>query len=167
MTKIVCTLGPSTDTAEPVSALVANGMDVARLNFSHAGADYSYPEANMKLVRSAAGRHSLLSAGSKKVLPSNVRAILVDTKGPEIRTGPLQGNADVQEFAKGSVVEVTTDDVSNDVAPSSPDAPHRLNIDYQSIAKTLGVGSQILLDDGLIARKYTPLLFCISQLKCS
>ena len=52
----VCTLGPSTDTAEGVSGLVGNGMDVARLNFSHAGSDYSYPEANMALVRAAAGR---------------------------------------------------------------------------------------------------------------
>ena len=48
-TKIVCTLGPSTDKAGPVQALVSNGMDVARLNFSHAGDDYSYPEANMAL----------------------------------------------------------------------------------------------------------------------
>ena len=55
-TKIVCTLGPSTDKAGPVQALVSNGMDVARLNFSHAGDDYSYPEANMALVRAAAGR---------------------------------------------------------------------------------------------------------------
>ena len=55
-TKIVCTLGPSTDKAGPVQALVSNGMDVARLNFTHAGDDYSYPEANMALVRAAAGR---------------------------------------------------------------------------------------------------------------
>ena len=52
----MCTLGPSSDTAEGVSRLVGNGMDVARLNFSHAGSDYSYPEANMALVRAAAGR---------------------------------------------------------------------------------------------------------------
>ncbi|KAL7544177.1 hypothetical protein ACHAWF_007550 [Thalassiosira exigua] len=155
MTKIVCTLGPSTDTAENVSALVSNGMDVARLNFSHAGSDYSYPEANVALVRGAAGRHADLAAGSTRPMPHNVRAILVDTKGPEIRTGPLQGGADVQELGVGSVVEVTNEDVSNDDAPSSPEGPHRLNIDYQSIAKTLHVGSQILLDDGLIALEVT------------
>jgi pyruvate kinase len=97
----------------------------------------------------------LLSAGSKKSLPNNTRAILVDTKGPEIRTGILQGNAETQHFGVGSVVEVTTDDVSNDEAPASPEGPHRLNIDYQSIAKTLSVGGQILLDDGLIALEVT------------
>jgi len=155
MTKIVCTLGPSTDTPEAVNSLVANGMDVARLNFSHAGADYSYPEACMALVRSAGGRHAVLAAGSKMPMPNNLRAVLVDTKGPEIRTGPLQGNVDVQTFAVGSVVEVTIEDVSNDDAPASPEGPHRLNIDYQSIAKTLHVGSQILLDDGLIALEVT------------
>lgn len=52
-------------------------------------------------------------------------------------------------------MEVTTEDVSNDEPPSSPEGPHRLNIDYQSIAKTLSVGSQILLDDGLIALEVT------------
>lgn len=155
MTKIVCTLGPSTDTAEQVSRLIANGMDVARLNFSHAGDDYSYPESCMALVRSAAGRHSELAAGSKMQMPSNLRAVLVDTKGPEIRTGPLQGNADVQQFGVGSIVEVTTDDVSDEDAPTTPEGPHRLSIDYQSIAKTLHVGSQILLDDGLIALEVT------------
>jgi pyruvate kinase len=85
MTKIICTLGPSTDKPEPVGALVGNGMDVARLNFSHAGSDYSYPEANLKLVREAKGRHAVLATGSKRTMPNNLRAILVDTKGPEIR----------------------------------------------------------------------------------
>ncbi|KAL9181171.1 hypothetical protein ACHAXT_009976 [Thalassiosira profunda] len=155
MTKIVCTLGPSTDKPESVNGLVENGMHVARLNFSHAGADYSYPEANMALVRNSGGRHAELAAGSTKPMPKNLRAVLVDTKGPEIRTGPLQGNADVIEFGKGSVVEVTTEDVANDATPEGPEGPHRLQIDYQSIAKTLHEGSQILLDDGLIALEVT------------
>jgi len=155
MTKIVCTLGPSTDKPESVNSLVANGMHVARLNFSHAGSDYSYPEANLALVRNAPGRHAELAAGSTRRMPHNLRAVLVDTKGPEIRTGPLQGNADVQNFAVGSTVEVTTEDVSNDPAPESPDGPHRLQIDYQSIAQTLHVGSPVLLDDGLIALEVT------------
>lgn len=155
MTKIVCTIGPSTDTASPIQQLVDNGMSVARLNFSHAGSDYTYPEACLELIRNANGRHSELSAGATFRMPNNLRAVLVDTKGPEIRTGPLQGNADVVELATGCVVEVTTEDVSNDPAPETAEGPHRLNVDYQSIASTLKVGSQVLLDDGLIALQVT------------
>lgn len=152
MTKIVCTLGPSTDTLEPISRLVAEGMHVARLNFSHAGVDYSYPEKLMELVRSVPGKHHQLMTGALKAsMPPNLRAILVDTKGPEIRTGPLQGGVGEALFETGCEVEVTIHDVSNDPAPSSANGPHRLQVDYQSIAKTVQVGGQILLDDGLLA----------------
>ncbi|KAL3798222.1 hypothetical protein ACHAWO_003427 [Cyclotella atomus] len=156
MTKIVCTIGPSTDTPGPIQDLINNGMNVARLNFSHAGSDYTYPEACLALIRGAHGRHAELAAGSNNAsLPKNLRAVLVDTKGPEIRTGVLQGGVDVVELTTGCVVEVTTEDVSGDPAPSSAEGPHRLNVDYQSIATTLKVGSQILLDDGLIALEVT------------
>ena len=154
MTKIVCTMGPSTDSEEQVSKLVANGMHVARINMSHVGPDYSYPEQNMGLVRNCKGKHDILALGaaeSDKDAPRNLRAILVDTKGPEIRTGPLQGNADIAEIASGATVEITIQDVSADPAPSSPEGPHRLQVDYKSIAKTVNVGGQVLLDDGLLA----------------
>lgn len=155
LTKIVCTLGPATDTPEQISRLVRNGMNVARLNFSHAGSDYTYPEGLLALVRNAHGKHDTLADGARMAMPHNVRAVLVDTKGPEIRTGVLQGNREVQEFGVGSIVEVTTEQVSDDPVPSGPEGPHRLQMDYQSITKTLNVGSQILLDDGLIALQVT------------
>ena len=156
MTKIVCTIGPSTDTAPNIQQLVNNGMNVARLNFSHAGTDYSYPESCLELIRTAHGRHAELSAGATRInMPHNLRAVLVDTKGPEIRTGVLQGGVDVVELTTGCIVEVTTDDVSGDAAPESSEGPFRLNVDYPSIATTLKVGSQILLDDGLIALQVT------------
>jgi len=151
MTKIICTLGPSSDKEKSVSDLVSNGMHVARLNFSHAGDDYTYVESNMHLVRQAPGMHSELAAGSIADLPKNVRAVLVDTKGPEIRTGILQGNVDIAEIAEGSTVELTTLDVSGDDPPTSPDGPHRIQVDYASIAKSLSIGSMALLDDGLLA----------------
>lgn len=150
-TKIVCTLGPSSDSADRVQELVNNGMNVARLNFSHAGDDYSYPEANMALVRQAAGKHSELAAGSSGTeLPRNLRAILVDTKGPEIRTGPLPGGAEVMNIPEDAVVKVTTEDVSKE-----PEGSLSINVDYQSIAKSVPVGGQILLDDGLLALEVT------------
>lgn len=155
MTKIVCTLGPATDTPEKIAAICAKGMNVARLNFSHAGDDYTYPASLMKMIREVKGQHTALKDGSTVDMPNNLRAILLDTKGPEIRTGPLQGNADVQEFGVGSIVEVTTEDVSGDDVPSSPEGPHRLQIDYHSIDKVLDVGGTVLLDDGLLELEVT------------
>jgi pyruvate kinase len=153
-TKIVCTLGPATDTLEKIGDLVDHGMHVARLNFSHAGSDYTYPNHCMDLVRQAQGKHQLLATGSHLNLPNNLRAILVDTKGPEIRTGPLQGNAEIAEIEMGATVELTLEDVSTDPVPTTTDGElvkHRIHVDYQSICKTVDVGKQVLLDDGLIA----------------
>lgn len=155
MTKIVCTLGPSSDNEKSISDLVSNGMHVARLNFSHAGNDYSYVESNRDLVRQAPGMHAELAAGAITEMPKNVRAVLVDTKGPEIRTGILQGKVEVAEIAEGATVELTTLDVSGDSPPASSDGPHRIQVDYASIAKSLSVGSMALLDDGLLALEVT------------
>lgn len=156
MTKIVCTIGPATDSVESINALVKNGMSVARLNFSHAGDDYSYPEQCLERIRAAPGKHYQLATGGAtnehaKFLPNNVRGVLVDTKGPEIRTGPLQGNVEVAEIQIGDRVDLTTRAVSSDPAPSPDDRHHVIQVDYQSIAKSLEPGKQALLDDGLIA----------------
>mmetsp|Transcript_25499 Transcript_25499/g.38509 ORF Transcript_25499/g.38509 Transcript_25499/m.38509 type:complete len:562 (+) Transcript_25499:145-1830(+) len=156
LTKVVCTLGPSTDSKETVSELVSNGMNVARLNFSHAGDDYTYPKKLLDLVREAPGRHHYLKDGSmNKGMPENLRAVLVDTKGPEIRTQPLQGNADTVDIATGAIVEITTEEVSGDKAPDDADGPHRIQVDYGSISASVSVGSKILLDDGLIELEVT------------
>ena len=131
---------------------------MARLNFSHAGDDYTYPTKLMELVRNAPGRHVRLIDGAyehNSAGPRNIRAILVDTKGPEIRTRPLQGNVEVAEIASGAIVEITTEDVSHEPAPSSDDGPHRIQVDYKSIASTMQIGSKILLDDGLIELEVT------------
>ena len=83
MTKVVCTLGPATETQERVQELCDAGMACARLNFSHV-TDYSEPAAKMELVRAARGEHAKLEgtihdAGSRH---ANLRAVLLDTKGP-------------------------------------------------------------------------------------
>uniref|UniRef100_A0A7S3LCL2 Pyruvate kinase n=1 Tax=Amphora coffeiformis TaxID=265554 RepID=A0A7S3LCL2_9STRA len=151
-TKVVCTIGPSTDQEKPIGDLVSNGMSVARLNFSHSGADYTYPETILGRVRAAKGRHAQLATSAGMAVPPNVRAILVDTKGPEIRTGVLPGDAPEIQIVSGSTVELHIHDVTKE----DPAAEIlKLNIDYKSIAKTVDVGSQILLDDGLIALEVT------------
>lgn len=170
-TKIVCTLGPSSDDATVVAQLVDNYMHVARLNFSHAGSDYSYALANLNLVREAQGHHARLAGAPPNndmeatttltPPPPNVRAVLVDTKGPEIRTGPLPGNVDVIQIEKGSTVELHADQVA-DLDPPPPsaesesnDAVIKLHVDYLTLAQTVIIGSEILLDDGLIELKVT------------
>jgi pyruvate kinase len=131
-------------------------MHVARLNFSHSGTDYSYPEKLIGLIREARGKHqNLLDGAVDRNMPKNLRAVLVDTKGPEIRTQQLQGDASVAHIATGAIVEVTTEPVWKDEAPPTPEGPHRLQVDYAKIAKSVTVGSQILLDDGLIALDVT------------
>jgi pyruvate kinase len=156
MTKLVCTIGPATESVEMINELVKYGMNVARLNFSHAGSDYSYPEQCLERIRAAPGKHFQCATGGATneqapLLPNNVRAILVDTKGPEIRTGPLQGGVEVANIAVGDRVDLTTRTVSSDPAPGPEDHYHVIQVDYHSIAKSLSTGKQALLDDGLIA----------------
>ena len=152
MTKIVCTVGPSTDNPEKMSELVLNGMHVARLNFSHAGDDYTYPEKLFHMVRNTKGNHEKMAMDSStEPMPSNLRAILVDTKGPEIRTGVLPGDQDEAVIEVNAKVTLTIDGVRDQPVPGDDDSDRTINIDYQSICDTVSVGKLILLDDGLIA----------------
>lgn len=152
-TKIVCTIGPSTDTELKIASLVNHGMTVARLNFSHAGGgkEYSYAESNFTKLRAAQGRHAQLAVLTDAYsVPPNLRAILVDTKGPEIRTGPLPGNVETIQIPTGAVVELHTD--PNKVVPSTDEKDSiKIQVDYMSISKTVQPGGTVLLDDGLIA----------------
>lgn len=169
MTKVVCTIGPATDSVANINSLVHYGMNVARLNFSHLGADYSYPEQCLERIRNAPGKHQALATGStryEKSLPNNLRGILVDTKGPEIRTGPLQGNAEVAEIQVNDIVELTLRDVSGDPAPKPEDKHHVINVDYQSIAETLKPKRQVMLDDGLIALDGKSRFIFLAYLHC-
>jgi pyruvate kinase len=140
--ELVCTIGPATDSVEKINQLVTHGMNMARLNFLHAGNDYSYPEQCLERIQAAPGKHFQCAQGGATngqapLLPNNVRAILVDTKGPEIGTGPLQGNVEVATNAVGDWVDLTTRNLLSDPAPSSDDHHHIIQVDYQSIAKSL------------------------------
>jgi len=125
--KIVCTLGPSTSTPAMIDKLVAAGMDVARLNFSHGSHD---DHANLiHAVRRASERHA------KAV------AILADLQGPKIRTGPLEGGAPVR-LRFGQQFFITTRTMKGSAAGVSTT--------FRALPKAVRKGDRILLADGSI-----------------
>lgn len=125
-TKIICTLGPATDARETLSYMIQNGMDVARLNFSHSNhAEHAKRIALLKSVREELGSQT---------------ALLLDTKGPEIRTGKF-GKSEVRLEA-GSEVVLTSRDIIGD--------EHNINISYAALASDVKKGDSILIDDGLV-----------------
>jgi pyruvate kinase len=131
-TKIVCTLGPASANEEMIRELALNGMDIARLNFSH-----DVHENHLKRI------NVIKKVREELNLPI---AILLDTKGPEIRTLTLKDNEKVL-LVKGQEFILTTEDIIGD--------EHRVGVTYTDLPGDVQVGSQILIDDGLIELKVT------------
>lgn len=126
-TKIVCTIGPASESKEMLTQLVNAGMNIMRLNFSHG--DYDEHGARISTMR------EVVRETGKKV------AVLLDTKGPEIRTMQL-ADGDVMLKA-GQTFTLTTDQ-------SVVGDETKVAVTYEDFAKDLSVGNTILLDDGLI-----------------
>lgn len=126
-TKIICTLGPSTDNDKILKEMIKSGMDVARFNFSHA--DH---EEHLKRYRKLVQFREELN---KPV------ATLLDTKGPEIRIGTFKENKKVQ-LQEGQTFTLCTEPVAGDET--------RVSISYPELIHDILVGSTILIDDGLI-----------------
>lgn len=125
-TKIVCTIGPSSESLENTKKLIMAGMNVARLNFSHG--DFEEHGNRIKNIRQACDE-----------LNKTV-AILLDTKGPEIRTGKLE--VEPIELVQNEYVTLTTEEILGD--------KNRLSVTYKELPQDVAVGSTILIDDGLI-----------------
>ena len=127
-TKIVCTIGPKSEPKEMLAKLVNNGMNVMRLNFSHG----DFVEHGTRIIRI----REICAETGKNV------AILLDTKGPEIRTVKLENGDDVLLTA-GQEFTLSTDQsvVGNNKIVA---------VTYEDLAKDLAVGNTVLLDDGLI-----------------
>jgi len=130
LTKIVCTIGPKTKDVASLEALLAKGMDVMRLNFSHGTHEY-HGEVIENLRTAIKNRGDHLYC-----------AIMLDTKGPEIRTGKLKDKT--VQIVAGQEIIVTTD-------LSIVGDDKRIVIDYQDLAKSAKVGNKILIADGTIA----------------
>ncbi|MEM6785367.1 MAG: pyruvate kinase, partial [Bacteroidota bacterium] len=126
-TKIVCTLGPSTDQREVIRALIAAGMDVARMNFSHGTHDEH--RRRIEMVRDEARR-----AG--RVIP-----ILQDLQGPKIRVGKMEGGGVL--LHEGQTFTLTSE-------PIEVGTKQRATVSYEGLAADVNVGGTILMDDGNI-----------------
>ena len=125
-TKIICTLGPASDKEEVLLDMIKAGMNVARFNFSHGS--HEEQKKKMDMVRAA-----------RKKLGKPV-AILLDTKGPEIRTGVYkEGKIEIKE---GQTFTLTTREVEGDET--------MVSINYAGLPHDVSVGTKILIDDGLI-----------------
>ena len=98
-TKIICTMGPNSNDRELMRKLIQNGMDVARFNFSHG--DYEEQKQRMDMLK---------QLREEEQIPV---AILLDTKGPEIRTGLLKDGRNV-ELKEGETFILTTDEIIGD-----------------------------------------------------
>ena len=130
-TKIVCTMGPACDDEEALRQMMLSGMNVARFNFSHG----SHEEQHERMER------------VKKVAREldHPLGILLDTKGPEIRTGFLEGHAKVA-LEEGSRVTVTAAPTSEDLMGTA----EHFYLDHLELPREVAVGGTILIDDGLI-----------------
>ena len=142
LSKLICTIGPASHSKERIQELVDEGMRILRINCSHATRQEM--EERVRWLRNCSGLHGCadhsLSSDSGK--PSNLRAIMFDTKGPEIRTvefvdGPMS-------LQRGDTVTVRS--AGYDGGPEGAD----IFVTYDGVADVVEIGQSILLDDGLI-----------------
>ncbi|MDG0818428.1 pyruvate kinase [Staphylococcus equorum] len=125
-TKIICTIGPASESEEMLEKLMKAGMNVARLNFSHG--DHAEHKARIDSIRKV----------SKKL--GKTVAILLDTKGPEIRTHSMKDGG--IELERDTEVIVSMTEVEG--------TPEKFSVTYDNLINDVEEGSYILLDDGLI-----------------
>lgn len=134
-TKIVCSIGPCSDNDETIRQMIRAGMDVARFNFSHG--TYDWHKNAMERVRRIAQEEG------KPV------AILLDTKGPEIRTGNVQ-NGDTLKVNEGEIIELTGD-ASDCTAGNALEGKNcHISISWPPAKDKLKPGMKVLICDGLL-----------------
>lgn len=125
-TKIICTIGPASESEETLKELILAGMNVARFNFSHG----SHEEHKKKFDR-------VNKVSNELGIPV---AVLLDTKGPEIRLKAIEGGK--TELVSGQKFILTSDEVVGN--------NEKVSITYKNLKYDISVGSTILIDDGLI-----------------
>ncbi|MCP5043023.1 MAG: pyruvate kinase [bacterium] len=130
-TKIITTIGPASDSVETIKAMIRAGMNVARLNFSHG--THAEHRKRIETIRQAS-----------QELNANL-AILLDTRGVEIRTGRVEGGSKV--LTTGEPFDLYTD--------GREDGGNGVHVSYTNLASEVEPGARILLDDGVIELRVT------------
>ena len=130
-TKIVCTLGPACNNEQTLAQMLKNGMNVARLNFSHG--THEYHKANIEMFR---------KVRDEMKVPA---AIMLDTKGPEIRVGNFKNGA--VTLKSGDTFTFTTRETEGN--------EKEVGISYKELPAQLSPGNEILVDDGKVLLRVT------------
>lgn len=140
LTGIICTIGPVSREVPTLVEMMRKGMNVARMNFSHG--THEYHGGTVANVREAVQIYS-----KELGLEEHPVAIALDTKGPEIRTGLLEGDINKErELKAGEKITITTNDEFKANCTEQV-----LYVDYKNIAKVVFPGNRIYVDDGLIS----------------
>ena len=129
-TKIICTMGPAVDSDEMIRELIKNGMNCARMNFSHG--DYEEQKGRIERVKRI-----------REELGAPV-AILMDTKGPEIRVKDFKNGSTILEDGQTFVLDADKETLGDNT---------RIGLTYDKVAKYVKPGSVILIDDGKVSLK--------------
>lgn len=128
-TKIICSIGPATETEEIMTKLAKEGMNVARLNFSHGNyEEYKMRKELVKKVRKNTGYHI---------------GLLYDTKGPDFRTGEMEN--DGVDLVDGKTIRIVKEKVLGN--------SERISVNYSNVLDKLEKGDTVLFDDGLMTVK--------------
>ncbi len=130
-TKIICSIGPSSAKYEVFKQMVKNGMNVARINFSHATLEEK--QTALSLVK---------RANEDSELNAHV-AVLYDTKGPDFRTGKMTDGK--IELKNGKLIDIVKDDILG--------TDEAFTVNYKDALDSISVGNEILLEDGLMKLK--------------
>lgn len=125
-TKIVCTIGPATESEELLHQMIARGMDVARLNMSHG--THEWHEKRIHLIR------RLAQEDHRAV------AIIMDLQGPKIRTTSVRGGSVVLRTGQNLIIH--QEEIAGD--------EHRIGVNHSEFAEEVSPGQMILIDDGMI-----------------